>query len=175
MNRTPEPPAQRAAGLRRTALASAVALILALPLALMAGGTPQPRAPLSPPEAALGPEHGPYPEPGGTPGPALDCGPELTAAGVAAQTCVLTKDGRAWARVHYRNTTGGSLDGVLTLRHTDGRTVRTFCPIAAGGRPEECGTPPGQALRDGPAGEFTAVATITRPGGERLLRAGSTA
>ncbi|MGW2256692.1 hypothetical protein ACWCXE_02235 [Streptomyces sp. NPDC001780] len=126
------------------------------------------------------------------------CGPEIASPdGIEAQACVLTDGRETWARVYYRNATGGELRAVLSLMGPRGRTVQTSCAADATGEPAVCetprerpGTPRGTSGRDGDdmrgrgreaehhtaMTEFAATAKSGNGGGETgplLLRAGS--
>ncbi|MEV4443239.1 hypothetical protein AB0K09_30410 [Streptomyces sp. NPDC049577] len=104
--------------------------------------------------------------------PATLCGPELSSpAGVEAQTCVLRQEHDTWARTYYRNTTGGPLEGVLTLMAPDGRTVEVRCQLAASDDPGTCETP--HAPTAPGHGSYAAVAEIATTEGKLLLRSGS--
>ncbi|MEU6952134.1 hypothetical protein [Streptomyces sp. NPDC045714] len=110
------------------------------------------------------------------PGAVARCGPELVAPeGVEAQTCVLTRDGEAWARVYYRNATGEELRSVLTLMGPGGRTVELYCEPAAHDEPGICETP--RLPSSGALRSATAVAEFMGAGpvdeAPLLLRAGS--
>ncbi|MFE7139411.1 hypothetical protein ACFVAG_16840 [Streptomyces sp. NPDC057644] len=95
--------------------------------------------------------------------------------GVEAQTCVMTRDGEAWARVYYRNATGEELRSVLTLMGPGGRTVELHCAPIAHDEPDTCETPRVPSSR--PPGSATAVAEFVGAGpveeAPLLLRAGS--
>ncbi|MFE2940574.1 hypothetical protein ACFXKG_16160 [Streptomyces sp. NPDC059255] len=127
------------------------------------------------------------------------CGPEVASpAGVEAQTCVLSDGvasdagtvddaasggvaggGGIWARAYYRNATGGELLAVLSLMGPRGRTVQTYCAIAADDEPATCETSrePFRGKRSG----YLAMAEFAAPGedgtgaddGPLLLRSGS--
>lgn len=194
-------PTSRASNLRTTALASAVALVLALPLAFASAGPsgPQPaghtqaghqerhdpqgrQEPAEPPvplEPAQGPPGGSGGVPPGPQAPAgAFCGPELhSPEGVEAQTCVLTEGPDTWGRVYYRNATGEPLLSALTLLRPDGRTVQVHCQVPATDEPGLCETPREPTVpEDGDDREpYAAVAELADAAGERLLlRAGST-
>lgn len=188
-------PTSRASNLRPTALASAIALVLALPLAFAAAGPPAPEEPagatadsqhppipLGGPDAgagAPGAEEGPgaAEAPAGPQAPAgAFCGPELTAdAGVEAQTCVITEGRDTWGRVYYRNTTGRPLMGALSIMRPDGRTVEVSCEVTASDEPGLCETPREATVPDEDGREtYSAVAELAEEDGDRLLlRAGS--
>ncbi|HZG04648.1 MAG TPA: hypothetical protein VE546_13935 [Streptomyces sp.] len=191
-------PQQRASNLRVIALASAVALAVALPLAVATAGPGsrdeasdgRPAASVS----SLSPSRAPSPSAPGSPGSfplALSperladtglsevtavCGPQATAPeGVRAQTCVLTRDETTWGRMYYRNTTGESLHGALSLMGPDGRTVHMPCALPATDQPGACDTPRRRTAQAHPGGEpYAAVAEIGAPDGDGLLlRSGS--
>lgn len=184
-------PTSRATNLRTTALASAVALVLALPLAFVGtgptgthqgvharAGHPGPHAPQAPhaaPDAVPGPGAGaPAPRGPGSPAGAF-CGPELRSPeGVEAQTCVLTEGTDTWGRVYYRNGTGKPLRGALTVRRPDGRTVEVRCEVPASAEPGLCETPREPTVaEERDEDSYSAVAELADAAGERLLRAGS--
>ncbi|WP_431980628.1 hypothetical protein [Streptomyces qinglanensis] len=184
-------PQQRASRLRVVTLASAVALVAAVPLAAAVAGQ----------DARLAAEvfqaAQPYRTGNGTPGAhpsaspssplsseegnsATSCGLEIVSPhGVAARVCVLTDGGGTWARTYYRNPTGSRLPALLTLRGPDGRTARVRCVLRGGREGGVCETP-----RDGAAETsedrapvaahaYSAVAEVSSVNGDRLLRAGS--
>ncbi|MFF3288534.1 hypothetical protein [Streptomyces sp. NPDC003023] len=104
------------------------------------------------------------------------CGPELASpGGIDAQTCVLTSDGRTWARTYFRNATGEKLTSVLTLMAPGGRTVQTNCRARTGDDPRTCETP--REPSRGPASAYSAVAEFAAHDatgdGRLLLRSGS--
>ncbi|MFF1410137.1 hypothetical protein ACFVX6_10130 [Streptomyces sp. NPDC058289] len=102
------------------------------------------------------------------------CGPELSSPqGVEAQTCVLSGEGRTWGRSYYRNTSGRSLDAVLTVMGPAGRTVQIRCVVGAGDEPGLCETPREESA--GVPGDYSAVAEFAVPDdeGALLLRSGS--
>ncbi len=188
---------ERAPNLRMIALASTVALAVALPLAAATAG-PAESERSAPDGFATAPQSdGQTPVRAGLPGAPsagartgagtgaaqmaaghrkAHCGPELASPeGVEAQTCVLAEGGRSWARTYYRNTSGGPLRAVLTLMRPDGRTVQAYCEIPAGDEPGTCETPREPTVGGGVA-PYTAVAEVADARGERkLLRAGSNA
>ncbi|GAA2466641.1 hypothetical protein [Streptomyces macrosporus] len=188
-------PQQRASNLRVTALASTVALAVALPLAVATAG---PDAPGGRPAASVStPSSAPSPEPAAPPVPEASafalapdrarqggdpsavtavCGPQATAPeGVVAQTCVLTRNETTWGRMYYRNGTGESLRGGLSLMGPGGRSMHMPCTLRATDRPGTCDTPRAKTAEMRPGGEpYTAVAEIGAPDGEGLLlRSGS--
>jgi hypothetical protein len=182
-------PTSRASNLRTTALASAVALILALPLAFASAGPSGPAGPQSAVRALAEP-HEPPGMPGtaagaaeGAPAPAgpqaragAFCGAELRSPeGVEAQTCVLTEGPDTWGRVYYRNLTGEPLLGALTVRQPDGRMLEVRCEVPASDEPGLCETPREPTMaEDGGRAPYSAVAELAAADGERLLRTGST-
>ncbi|WP_327253722.1 hypothetical protein [Streptomyces sp. NBC_01244] len=102
------------------------------------------------------------------------CGPELSSPqGVEAQTCVLSGEGRTWGRSYYRNTSGRSLDAVLTVMGPAGRTVQIRCAVGAGDEPGLCETPREESA--GAPKDYSAVAEFAVPDdeGALLLRSGS--
>ncbi|MFC9430072.1 hypothetical protein [Streptomyces sp. NPDC056987] len=127
------------------------------------------------------------------------CGPEVASpAGVEAQTCVLSdgvasdagtvddaasggvaEGGDIWARAYYRNATGGELLAVLSLMGPRGRTVQTYCAIAADDEPATCET--SRERFRGKRSGYLAMAEFAAPGedgtgagdGPLLLRSGS--
>lgn len=114
--------------------------------------------------------------PGKDPGddrPVTSCGPELAAPeGVQAQTCVLSGDGRTWARSYYRNAANAPLHGALTLMRPDGRTLQTHCELAAVDEPATCETPRQRTVGGHPP--YSAVLEIADEERDRmLLRSGS--
>ncbi|MFE9391159.1 hypothetical protein [Streptomyces sp. NPDC006784] len=180
-------PQQRASRLRVVTLASAVALVAAVPLAAAVAGE----------DARLAAEVFQAAQPrqtgNGTPGAhssaspssgqgdqATSCGLEIVSPhGVAARVCVLTEGGDTWARTYYRNPTGSRLPALLTLHGPDGRTARVRCVLRGGHEGGVCETP-----RDGTpetsddrpplaAHAYSAVAEVSSVNGDRLLRAGS--
>ncbi|MET9292218.1 hypothetical protein [Streptomyces sp. NPDC003077] len=120
-----------------------------------------------------------------------ECGPELSSPqGVKAQTCVLSRSDRTWARTYYRNTSGQPLRAVLTLMRPDGGTVQVHCELSPRDEPGTCETPREPTIRaradEGTRGEtaaegseagrlsYDAVAELSDLDGERLwLRSGS--
>ncbi|MCB5163242.1 hypothetical protein LG634_00025 [Streptomyces bambusae] len=140
-------------------------------------GAPGGRGPadgVQPPAGPGGAEPGGEPQPAPEPRTDARCGPELSSPdGVEAQTCVLTGEGRTWARSYYRNTSGRPLGAVLSLMGPAGRTVQIHCSVAAGDEPDVCETP--KEPWGGAPGGWTAVAEYGAPDGEGplLLRAGS--
>ncbi|WP_030676553.1 hypothetical protein [Streptomyces rimosus] len=193
---------ERAPNLRMIALASTVALAVAMPLAAATAG-PAESERSAPDGSAITPQaDGRTPvradpsDPSGAPDAGTDtgtgtgmgtgaahtsdsrrksrCGPELASPeGVEAQTCVLAEGGRSWARTYYRNTSGEPLRAVLTLMRPDGRTVQAYCEISAGDEPGTCETPREPTVGGGSAA-YTAVAELADARGERkLLRTGS--
>lgn len=183
-------PQQRAPNLRVIALAGAVVLAVALPLAAatagpdvsdgrpVAGSPPFP-APSPAPSVPLVPEPAERPESTEGDGPSdvtAVCGPQATSPeGVRAQTCVLTRNRTTWGRMYYRNNTGESLHGALSLMGPDGRSVHMPCSLPATDRPGTCDTPRGKTEEIRPGGEpYVAVAEIGAPDGDGLLlRSGS--
>ncbi|GAA2383519.1 hypothetical protein GCM10010420_01970 [Streptomyces glaucosporus] len=179
-------PQQRASNLRVIALAGTVALAVTLPLAAATAGPDVPDAsggrPASSPSRASAPEPS---APAFLPAPRREAGPpEVTAVcgpqasspeGVRAQTCVLTRNETTWGRMYYRNTTGESLRGALSLMGPDGESVHMPCTLPATDRPGTCDTPPRKTAEMRPGGDaHTAVAEIGAPDGEGLLlRSGS--
>ncbi|PJE96499.1 hypothetical protein CUT44_18595 [Streptomyces carminius] len=188
--------------LRLIALASTVALAVALPLAAATAGpdspyasglrhTAAPSPTPAPPAAPAAPAPGAPAAPGSAelaiPPELLSdvglsevtavCGAQAAAPeGVRAQTCVLTRDSTTWGRMYYRNTTGEPLPGALSLTGPDGRTVHMPCALPATDRPGACDTPARRRTAGTrPDGEpYAAVAEIGAPDGERLLlRSGS--
>jgi hypothetical protein len=115
--------------------------------------------------------------------PVTSCGPELASTeGVQAQTCVLSENGRTWARSYYRNATNELLHAVLTLMRPDGRTLQTHCELPADDEPGTCETPRGKTVGEGVLDEekgrpeYSAVLEIADRGQARLLlRSGSNA
>ena len=106
--------------------------------------------------------------------PVTSCGPELAAPdGVQAQTCVLSGNGRTWARSYYRNAANAPLHGALTLMRPDGRTLQTHCELPAVDEPATCETP--RERTRGDLGAYTAVAEFASRAdeGPLLLRSGS--
>lgn len=102
------------------------------------------------------------------------CGPELSSPqGVEAQTCILSGEGRTWGRSYYRNTSGRTLDAVLTVMGPAGRTVQIRCAVGAGDEPGLCETPREESA--GVPGDYSAVAEFAVPDdeGALLLRSGS--
>ncbi|OEV02235.1 hypothetical protein AN217_03045 [Streptomyces qinglanensis] len=180
-------PQQRASRLRVVTLASALALVAAVPLAAAVAGqdarlaaevfqAAQPRqtgngAPGTHSSAPLSPEPG---------DPATSCGLEIVSPhGVAARVCVLTEGGDTWARTYYRNPTGSRLPALLTLHGPDGRTARVRCVLRGGHEGGVCETPRGGTSETSDdraplaAHAYSAVAEVSSVNGERLLRAGS--
>ncbi|GHE03683.1 hypothetical protein [Streptomyces alanosinicus] len=107
---------------------------------------------------------------------ATRCGPQLTSPdGLEAQTCVLTQGADTWARTYYRNTTGRSLDSVLSLLGPDGRSVQMHCVTGTDDEPATCETPR-QHIKGGPDA-YSAVNEFASRGtdGMLLLRSGSDA
>ncbi|MFD8808762.1 hypothetical protein [Streptomyces sp. NPDC059597] len=105
---------------------------------------------------------------------AVRCGPELSAPdGVEAQTCVLTRGGETWARAYYRNTTGDTVDALLSLMGPGGRSVLTRCVAGGDDEPATCDTPR-LRVRGVPAA-YTAVAEFAGRGDAAplMLRVGS--
>ncbi|MEU3981482.1 hypothetical protein AB0F77_15465 [Streptomyces sp. NPDC026672] len=104
------------------------------------------------------------------------CGPELSSPeGVEAQTCVLARGGTTWARAYYRNTSGRTLESVLSLMGPGGRSVRLDCPVSADDEPGACETP--RERSRAVLGAYTAVTEFVSRGGAGplLLRSGSDA
>lgn len=104
------------------------------------------------------------------------CGPELASPeGVEAQTCVLSREDRTWARTYYRNATGEELTAALTLMAPGGRTLQTNCEVEAGDEPRTCETP--REPSRGNASGYWAVAEFAADHGTGeeplLLRSGS--
>ncbi|MFJ3836155.1 hypothetical protein ACIPY6_11630 [Streptomyces sp. NPDC090054] len=102
------------------------------------------------------------------------CGPELSSPhGVEAQSCVLESGGQTWGRSYYRNTSGRTLDAVLTVMGPEGRTVQIRCVVGAGDEPGLCETP--QEESAGKPIDYSAVAEFAVPDeeGQLLLRSGS--
>ncbi|WP_227870192.1 hypothetical protein [Streptomyces otsuchiensis] len=194
----------RASDLRTTALASAVALALALPLAFAtAGPSGAPRSSDDTAARSLAASDSSARPGDGTaaPAPAPDengrgeeretveaperpraasgafCGPEITSPeGVEARTCVLTEGPDTWGRVYFRNTTGETLRGELTVLRPDGRTVEVRCEVPASDDPGVCETPREPTVPDGAArAPYSAMAELAdRSGAGLLVRAGST-
>ncbi|MFI7245467.1 hypothetical protein [Streptomyces qinglanensis] len=178
-------PQQRASRLRVVTLASAVALVAAVPLAA-AGQDAHLAAEVF--QAAQ-----PHRTGNGTPGArpsalpssaaedsATSCGLEIVSPhGVAARVCVLTEGGDTWARTYYRNPTGSRLPALLTLRGPDGRTARVRCVLRDGHEGGVCETPRGGTPETSEdrapvaAHAYSAVAEVSSVNGDRLLRAGS--
>ncbi|WP_374114650.1 hypothetical protein [Streptomyces cellostaticus] len=105
---------------------------------------------------------------------AARCGPELfAAAGIEAQTCVLTQGEDTWARTYIRNATGEAMEPVLTMRGPGGRTAQVHCATGADGGPVTCETPR-ERSRGGPDA-YTAVTefAVRGTGEPLLLRSGS--
>jgi hypothetical protein len=105
---------------------------------------------------------------------AARCGPKLTSpGGIEAQTCVLTQGAETWARTYYRNTTGDSLDSVLSLMGPGGRSVQMRCATSADDEPATCETP--REPSKGGMDAYTAVTEFASKGtgGALLLRSGS--
>ncbi|WP_103503131.1 MULTISPECIES: hypothetical protein [unclassified Streptomyces] len=192
----------RASDLRTTALASAVALALALPLAFAtAGPSGAPRSSDDTAARSLAASDSAARPGDGTAAPAPDetgrgeeretveaperpraasgafCGPEITSPeGVEARTCVLTEGPDTWGRVYFRNTTGETLRGELTVLRPDGRTVEVRCEVPASDDPGVCETPREPTVPDGAArAPYSAMAELAdRSGAGLLVRAGST-
>ncbi|MFF4539818.1 hypothetical protein [Streptomyces aureus] len=165
---------------RVVALAGAVVFVLVLPLAVASAGPVGERgspagdgtAPAGGRPRVPGPRSSPPPpDPG--PATAARCGPELSSPeGVEAQTCVLTRGGRTWARTYYRNATGDALSSALTLMGPGGRTVQMDCAVDAQDDPGACETPKQRTAGD--PGVYSAVAEFARSAdGPLMLRSGS--
>ncbi|WP_229843733.1 hypothetical protein [Streptomyces chryseus] len=156
-----------------TGLAAVVVFTALLPLA---GASAEPEV-----ESAPAPEPAPTPVPADAkaaaapvPDASARCGPELRSPeGVEAQTCVLTRGGRTWARTYYRNATGAELRSVvLALMGPAGRTVQMYCALGAEDEPGVCETP--RERSRGKAGEYVAVSEFAAAAdGPLLLRSGS--
>ncbi|MFE4697738.1 hypothetical protein ACFRIC_11760 [Streptomyces sp. NPDC056738] len=166
---------------RLVALAGAVVVVLALPLAVASAGPAGDAGPSATVRAAAPADDRP-PSPGPRRSPlrlglglatAARCGPELSSPdGVEAQTCVLTQGEETWARTYYRNTTGEALSSALTLMGPGGRTVQMNCAVDEEDDPGACETPRERAAGD--PGVYSAVAEFARSGdGPLLLRSGS--
>ncbi|MGI5350160.1 hypothetical protein ACQEU8_18535 [Streptomyces sp. CA-250714] len=179
-------PQQRTSRLRVVTLASAVALVGALPLAAAVSGQDARLASKAfeaaqPPARTDSDDTAPKAHPSDVrpskrDRPAVSCGPEIASPeGVAARACVLTDDGDTWARAYYRNPTDRRLPAVLTLRGPDGRTARVHCTLRGGGAPDVCETPRGRGGKAAAAAEgaYAAVVEVVSADGERLLRADS--
>ncbi|MER6564736.1 hypothetical protein ABT288_00660 [Streptomyces sp. NPDC001093] len=107
-------------------------------------------------------------------GTAMRCGPQLTSPdGIEAQTCVLSEDTDTWARTYYRNSTGKSLDAVLSLMGPGGRSLETHCVTGGDDEPATCETP--RERSRGGMDAYTAVTEFATRGanGRLLLRSGS--
>lgn len=173
-----------------TALACTAVLAVVLPVAGAAAGPapspsppPQPHSQRSPhPAAAASPSPSPAASPSretgrgatGAGGPSSSCGPEVASgdghSGLSAQTCLLSQDGRTWARTYYRNATGEPLSAALTLTRPDGGSLRAGCAMSASGGPDGSGVceTPREKSRTGPGG-YAATVEAGTPDGERLL------
>jgi len=166
------------------ALAGALAVTVALPLAVASAGPvgdigDDPAAVRASPRDDKGLE---APAPTRSPrvlglglATAARCGPELSSPdGIEAQTCVLTQGDESWARTYYRNATGEELSSVLSLMGPGGRTVQMNCAVSAEDAPEVCETP--RERTTGDVGAYTAVVEFAKGTGSRgplLLRSGS--
>ncbi|MGW7523567.1 hypothetical protein [Streptomyces sp. NPDC054783] len=107
-------------------------------------------------------------------GTAMRCGPQLTSPdGIEAQTCVLSQDTDTWARTYYRNSTGKSLDAVLSLMGPGGHSLEIHCVTGGDDEPATCETP--RERSRGGMDAYTAVTEFATRGahGRLLLRSGS--
>lgn len=105
---------------------------------------------------------------------ATRCGPRLTSPdGIEAQTCVLAEGTDTWARTYYRNSTGKSLDSVLSLMGPGGHSLQMRCVTGADDEPATCETP--REHSRGGMDAYTAVTEFAahRTDGALLLRSGS--
>ena len=101
-------------------------------------------------------------------GASASCGPELsTPEGLSAQTCVMSEDGRKWARTYYRNATGSPLRAALTLTRPDGSALSADCAMSAGGRSDVCETPR-ERIRAG-GRPYAAIAEAGSADGDRMF------
>ncbi|MFD3538041.1 hypothetical protein ACFWUQ_00855 [Streptomyces sp. NPDC058662] len=134
--------------------------------------TSAPSAPSPDPAAAPGSPDRPGPQE--QPRTDSRCGPEVSSPhGVEGQTCVLVSDGATWGRTYYRNTSGRTLDAVLTVMGPAGRTVQIRCAVGEGDEPGLCETP--REASAGAPDAYSAVAEFAVPDdeGKLLLRSGS--
>jgi hypothetical protein len=166
-------------GFRLLALLGVVAVVVALPLAVASAG------PIGEKEVAIRtPVHG-YGKrygfsrselPGIGIARAVRCGPQLFSAdGIEAQTCVMMRGWKTWARTYYRNATGEKLSSVLSFMGPDGRSIEMRCAVASADEPEICETP--RRRLTGEPGAYSAVAEFAGDDGRGplLLRSGSDA
>ncbi|WP_165983853.1 hypothetical protein [Streptomyces sp. YIM 98790] len=169
-------PTPRASRLRTTAFASAVALVLGLPLAFVTVG-PSPSAGTPPDAGAAGAPHtgvaapapGPH-HPGSGPGTMAGagafCGTEVSSPeGVRAQACVLTQGPETWGRLYWSNDSSRTLTGRLTVHRPDGGRVQVQCTLPPGDEPGTCETPPEPTAAERPGRQpYLAVAEVSPVG-----------
>ncbi|MER6070480.1 hypothetical protein ABT187_16895 [Streptomyces sp. NPDC001817] len=104
---------------------------------------------------------------------AARCGLQLTSPdGIEAQTCVLAQGTDTWARTYYRNSTGKSLDAVLSLMGPGGRSVQTHCVTGGDDEPATCETP--RERSRGGMDAYTAVTEFAARGADGALLLRST-
>lgn len=182
-------PQQRTSRLRAVTLASAVALVAALPLAVAVAGQdarlaseafhaaqPSRHTDADADDGDTVSEAHPFDVRPAKPGrPAISCGPEIASPeGVAVRACVLTEGCDVWARAYYRNPADRRLLAVLSLHGPEGRMPRAHCTVRGGG-PGVCETPHDRGAKAAQAAEsaYSAVVEVVPAGGGRLLRADS--
>ncbi|MGW5462454.1 hypothetical protein [Streptomyces sp. NPDC003996] len=132
-------------------------------------------------DGGLGHEDAKQPAPDRTPrllglglATATRCGPQLTSPdGIEAQTCVLAEGTDTWARTYYRNSTGKSLDSVLSLMGPGGHSLQMRCVTGTDDEPATCETP--REHSRGGMDAYTVVTEFAAHGtdGPLLLRSGS--
>ncbi|SFD19645.1 hypothetical protein [Streptomyces aidingensis] len=177
-------PTPRASRLRTTAFASAVALVLGLPLAFVTVGGPADGAARDPHSAAE-PLPAPGPRlpgsgPGTMAGAGAFCGDEVgSPEGLRAKACVLTEGAETWSRVYWTNTSGptgsdpgsdpagsaGALTARLTMHRPDGGRVEVECALPSDGERGTCETPREPTAAERPGQQpYLAVAEISATG-----------